>query len=186
MGSAAKAGSCKRRPEPADESARAARAGSGRAAADAGARGRERPDNAPLDPGAVLQPVVYRILVRRISTPTRANGRELWEARLEDGLVLVARSKTPFFDGARAMLSAGFDPGAATTMRHIGSPHDSFEPISLAAAAGLAVTEAVAQSVRIRAYRPFGSTSDVRGREEPASGAGCHTAARAEKSDDVE
>jgi hypothetical protein len=152
MGSAAKAAS-----------ARAARAGMGHAAADEGDRGGDRPDKALLDPGAELQPVVFRILVRRISTPTRADGRELWEARLEDGQVLVARSKTPFFDGARAMLSAGFDPGASTTMRHFGSPHDSFEPISLAAAAGLAVTEAVAQSVRIRAYRPYSSATDVRG-----------------------
>ena len=64
--------------------------------------------------------------IRMVVTPEAA-GR--FTARLEStGEVIVASTRQPLVDGARALLAQGFDPGTPLTMRHEGKAYDSFQP----------------------------------------------------------
>ena len=59
-----------------------------------------------------------------IVTPTsRRPGR--YDARLDDGRVLVTASKQPFVDAARRLIDFGYDPTTVLVMRHAGSDTDA-------------------------------------------------------------
>ena len=51
-------------------------------------------------------------------------GQGQFEARC-DGEVIVARTRAPLLDSARALLAAGYDPDTVAVMRHTGSDIDA-------------------------------------------------------------
>jgi hypothetical protein len=51
-------------------------------------------------------------------------GDSRFEARC-DGQLIVARTREPFLDGARALLAAGYHPDTIVIMRHAGSEVDA-------------------------------------------------------------
>jgi hypothetical protein len=55
--------------------------------------------------------------------PNKVTGK--FEARLEDGRMIVRASRTPFCDAARRLLDEGVDPGTQLIMRHAGSETDA-------------------------------------------------------------
>jgi hypothetical protein len=52
-------------------------------------------------------------------------GADRYEARLDDGCVLVKSTGQPFLGGARALLTRGVDPGDAIVRRRVGSDVDA-------------------------------------------------------------
>jgi hypothetical protein len=89
------------------------------------ARPRDNPDHQSDQPLViVVEPVGHR-------------GR--FQARL-DGGVLVASSRTPFCDAARALLAEGVDPATRIMMRHAGSATDALTA-TVAVAAKLTVED---------------------------------------------
>jgi hypothetical protein len=53
-------------------------------------------------------------------------------ARLEStGELIVTSTRQPLVDGARALLTQSYDPGALLTMRHEGRGYDSFAPLPI-------------------------------------------------------
>jgi hypothetical protein len=63
-----------------------------------------------------------------------------YDARLEDGCVVVQASRLPFLDAARALIKRGADPSIIFEMWHQGAAHPSLRA-QLAHAAKLAVEE---------------------------------------------
>lgn len=110
-----------------------------------------------------------RITARNLHDPERGIAPDVWQAQTETGTVLVARTRSPFLDGARALLALGADPGALVVFRISGKEHDGFDPIPLARAAKMAVSERDSRSVRLAAWRPFNKPAQpgTRGAELP-------------------
>jgi hypothetical protein len=52
-------------------------------------------------------------------------GHRGWFRAQLDGRVLVASSRTPFFDAARVLLAEGVEPAIQIVMRHVGSATDA-------------------------------------------------------------
>lgn len=78
---------------------------------------------------------ILRIIIRPL-------GKGEWAAEAETGDLLVARSRSPFFDAAQALLALGADPAQLVTMAHAKRPDfDCFLPIPLVRAALLVVEE---------------------------------------------
>jgi hypothetical protein len=72
---------------------------------------------------------------------------------------LVERSRTPFCDGARALLAAGLaNPGDRLIMRHAGSDTDAMVS-TVGAAARLTVAEGKDGKPRVIPWRPHPSVS---------------------------
>lgn len=68
-------------------------------------------------------PMTTTKVITIIVTPTaRRPGR--YEARLDDGRVLVSASTQPFLDAARKLIDIGLDPAALLAMRWLGSEID--------------------------------------------------------------
>ena len=87
-----------------------------------------------------------------IVTPTaRRPGR--YDARLEDGRVLVTASKQPFVDAARRLIGLGYDPTTVLVMRHAGSDTDCLTA-QIGVAAKLRVKED-RNGPRFVAYEPI-------------------------------
>lgn len=95
---------------------------------------------------------LLRIVARPLYDPARGVAPDAWRAETEGGAVLVVRTRTPFLDGARALLARGHDPAARITLRIAGSRHDSFEPVPLETVARFRVTEDASGSARFRAW----------------------------------
>lgn len=128
----------------------------------AGATGAgELPSQAAGQARNVAHAKVRRIIIRSL-------GRGEWAAETETGEVLVARSRTPFLDGARALLALGADPVEPVTMAHAKRPDlDCFRPVALGVAARLSVEEGE-RSARFRKWRnpaerlrPVGAEGDL-------------------------
>jgi hypothetical protein len=75
-----------------------------------------------------------------------------FNARLGDR-VLVAASRQPLLDGARALLELGYDLNATVVMRHAGSTIDSLRT-KIGDAARLTVEECSDGRPRFRSFRP--------------------------------
>lgn len=56
------------------------------------------------------------------------------------GDTVLCTSRTPFFEGARVLLSRGYDPNTGLTLRHRGAAHVSLRS-TISAAAGQTVIE---------------------------------------------
>ena len=96
-------------------------------------------------------------------------GRGEWSAETEAGDLLVARSRSPFLDGARSLLVLGIDPAELITMAHAKRPMvDCFRPIALGRAARLEVVE-VEEGDRSARFRKWG---DPAGRLRPVGADG--------------
>jgi hypothetical protein len=86
------------------------------------------------------------VLVITVSPSTGANGPRAYSSRGPlfdgevDGQVVVARSPTPFCDGARRLLDLGHDGNAVLVMKHASSDVVALKA-GLATAAGLTVGE---------------------------------------------
>jgi hypothetical protein len=78
---------------------------------------------------------------------------------LLDGRVLVARTRQPLLDGARALVAEGVDPGARLVMRHEGSATDALIARSVGEAAALTVEDGE-RGIHFRRWKPF-QASDV-------------------------
>ena len=90
-----------------------------------------------------------------------------FSAHLEStGAPVVTSSKQPLADGARELLAAGFDPDTLLVMRHEGSSHDSFEPLTISEWAGLTFGEGEKTTLRSGAWMPF---PDVAGTQKSGS-----------------
>ena len=63
------------------------------------------------------------------------------------------QSRQPFLDGARALLSHGYDPAAPYNMRHANSEMLSFVTTTIGHAAGLSVNDA--RTPRFQKFMPF-------------------------------
>jgi hypothetical protein len=63
-----------------------------------------------------------------------------YDARLEDGCVIVKASRQPFLDAARALINRGADPSTILEMWHDGAAHHALRA-QLGHAAKLAVEE---------------------------------------------
>jgi hypothetical protein len=96
---------------------------------------------------------LVRLTVRNLYNPDPQDylPPDVWRVEL-DGEVLLARTRLPFLDGARALLARGVDPEVLIVLRHRGAGHDSFRPIRLGVAARLTVEEGN-RSTRFRPYR---------------------------------
>lgn len=80
---------------------------------------------------------VVRIIARRVPWPSprvrsdRSGLRLRWDALTEAGELLASATEHPFADGAYVLAGRGVDLETLVTMRHEGSPHDSFKPMPL-------------------------------------------------------
>jgi hypothetical protein len=79
--------------------------------------------------------------------PAQKPGRFL--GHLADELIVTSRQS--FLDGARALLSRGYDPATPYNMQHVDSDVLSFETTTIGHAAGLSVVDA-AQGTRFRKF----------------------------------
>jgi hypothetical protein len=70
--------------------------------------------------------------------------------------LLVARTRQPFLDGARALLALGFDPATAVVLKHIGSDTECLRG-RIGTAAGLTVGESDIAGIRLRRWKPYPS-----------------------------
>jgi hypothetical protein len=98
----------------------------------------QQPARAPDNPDS-NQPLVI------VVEPVGHRGR--FQARV-DGRVLVASSRTPFCDAARALLAEGVDPAARIEMRHAGSSTNA-----LASTVGGAAKVKVEEGDRVPYFR---------------------------------
>ncbi|GAB4575982.1 MAG: hypothetical protein Tsb008_18350 [Rhodothalassiaceae bacterium] len=71
-----------------------------------------------------------------------------------NGERIVARSRTPLLDAARALKARGIDTSRLMTMRHVGSTHDSFIPKPVEHWAGIMITENDKNGFQRRRYKP--------------------------------
>jgi hypothetical protein len=93
--------------------------------------------------------------VRLVVTPD-PNKPGKFTARLDGtGEVVVHSSRQPLADAARELLLArGFDPVTPLTMRHEGSPHDSFRPLPIGKWAGWTYEERERDGIRCARWMP--------------------------------
>ena len=70
------------------------------------------------------------------------------------GETLLCTSRIPFFDGARGLLSRGYDPGTRLNLRHQGSAHVSLRS-TIGSAARLTVVENRRQRPVFNRYEPY-------------------------------
>jgi hypothetical protein len=84
-----------------------------------------------------------------VITPAPKPGRFLGYVRDE----LIVTSRQPFLDGARALLTRGYDPATPYNMRHANSDALSFVTTTIGRAAELSVSEA--RSTRFQKFEPF-------------------------------
>jgi hypothetical protein len=73
---------------------------------------------------------------------------------LVDDQAIVTSTRQPFFDGCRALLALGYDPGQVAVMRHAGSPVDCLYG-AIGAAAALTVKEPDADAIRLATWKAF-------------------------------
>jgi hypothetical protein len=90
--------------------------------------------------------------LRLVASPAAKAGR--FSARLESGEVIVASTRQPLVDGARALLALGFDPATPLTMRHHGKAFDSFRPLPIGQWAGWTFEENDRDGLRCVRWRP--------------------------------
>jgi hypothetical protein len=77
-------------------------------------------------------------------------------ARLErSGETIVASSRQPLVDGARALLDRGFAKTTPLTMRHTGSKSDSFRPAPLGQWARWTYTESEKYPLKKQRWMPI-------------------------------
>lgn len=79
-----------------------------------------------------------------------------YEGRLKDSDAVLARTREPFLDAARALLASGCDPSAMLIMRHGGSDADCLRA-TIRVAAGLTVGEDQERGPRFKRWKPFSS-----------------------------
>jgi hypothetical protein len=95
----------------------------------------------------------YRIVI------TLLFGRsDAWRVALESGELLLARTRVPMPEAARALLALGVDPEAKVTMQRVGGP-DCFKPVRIGFAAQWTVSEPDGRSVHLRRWRPGPDTA---------------------------
>jgi hypothetical protein len=110
-----------------------------------------------------------RIMARRIpwpdlsAKPNRSGLRLRWDALTEAGELLVAATERPLADGAQALALRGLHPETLVTIRHDGSPHDSFAPMPLRIPAARGARRAE-ERARIAAQLARGSQEKPAGR----------------------
>jgi hypothetical protein len=98
-------------------------------------------------------PASAKAAIRLVVAPETA-GRFI--ARLErTGELIVASSRQPLVDGARALLAQGFDPGKPITMRHEGKAYDSFEPLPIGQWAKWTYKERERGGLSVERWMPF-------------------------------
>jgi hypothetical protein len=68
---------------------------------------------------------------------------------------IIAASRQPFLDGARALLARGYDPAATYNMRHANSEMLSFVTTTIGHAAGLSTREDNGSGIRFQKFIPF-------------------------------
>jgi hypothetical protein len=77
-------------------------------------------------------------------------------ARLEStGEVVVASTRQPLVDGARALLARGFDPATPLTMRVERKAYDSFQPLAIGQWAKWTYKEGEKEALRRTAWMPL-------------------------------
>jgi hypothetical protein len=95
----------------------------------------------------------FRLVVTPEHDPEKA-GR--FAARLEStGELLVASTRQPLVDGARELLTRGFDPATPLTMRMEGKAYDSFQPLPIGKWAGWTYKEGEKDALRRTAWMPL-------------------------------
>jgi hypothetical protein len=91
--------------------------------------------------------------IRLVVSP---EGLGRFTARLESaGDVLVAGTRQPLVDGARALLAQDFDPNAPLTMRHEGNAYDSFQPMPIGHWAKWTYKERERDGLSVERWMPF-------------------------------
>lgn len=102
---------------------------------------------------------LHRLIAERLPWPapnqrgSRAGLRPEWRVIVQGGPELVARTPHPFEDGSAALVTMPHAlPSDLVTMRHAGSPHDSFTPQPLEQVAARARKRADAAE-RVRRWR---------------------------------
>jgi hypothetical protein len=128
------------------------------------------------------EPATVRLVISNLFAPGRI-GPEHWRVELEDGVPLLARTRLPLGEGARALLASGYDPNGLVTMRHGPSGTDCFRPIRLGVAAQMTVSEPADRSAHFRKWRPGPETAGACGGGGEVSAASCHRAAECTNSD---
>jgi hypothetical protein len=138
----------------------------GAPASAARVRGHDADRPSDITPNAISLELVaaalVRVITRRVPWPSlkerpdRAGLRLRWDALHEEtGELLAAGTEHPLPDAAHALAMRGLPRETLVTMRHEGSPHDSFVPMPLRipAAAGARRAE---NRARIAALRSTG------------------------------
>ncbi|TVQ30563.1 MAG: hypothetical protein EA356_14945 [Geminicoccaceae bacterium] len=80
---------------------------------------------------------------------------------LDGGRLVVARTRRPLSDAARALVAAGVDPSTLVTSRHDAAAADSFRPVAIGEAATWAAEESDRDGLR-RRRRPLGTAREHR------------------------
>jgi hypothetical protein len=90
----------------------------------------------------------------RLIVASEADSPGRFTARLESGELLIAGSRQPLVDGARALLARGFDAGTPLTMRMEGKSYDSFAPRPIGQWAKWTYTEGENTPLRCARWMP--------------------------------
>lgn len=118
---------------------------------------------------------LVRIIARRVPWPSlkdrpeRSGLRLRWDTLREDtGELLVAGTEHPMAEACRVLTMRGVSGATPATMRHAGSPHDSFNPASLRvwAARGEKLAQKRAEAATLR-ERTAGDPAPVVQTAEP-------------------
>jgi hypothetical protein len=124
-------------------------------------------------PGGDLEPHMIKLIVTPEANPQKA-GR--FTARLEGtGEVVIRNSRQPLADGARELLTRGFDPATLLTMRLEGRAYDSFRPMPIGHWAKVTYTESEEHPLRRQRWMP--RPADREGQKsgvEPSAGTPGH------------
>ncbi len=130
-------------------------------------------------------PPLDRTQARAILITTVALGGSRFEARCE-GQLIVAYTREPLLDGARALIAAGYHPDTIVTMRHAGSEIDA-----LTARIGTAARFYVEESGHgpvlrsVKKAPPGAVERSPIGRTDHAAAPSCGTYARSDAADEV-
>lgn len=117
-------------------------------------------DQAQNDTTAIAGQSLIRIIAHRVQWPAISNPstKLRWDAKLEDGTLICAKTEHALAEGALALIGMGHDPQTLVSMRHAGAAFDSWVPQTLAAAAAPAVKRAT----RIAAlHKQMSETADA-------------------------
>jgi hypothetical protein len=93
-------------------------------------------------------------MIRLILEPQPYPHRGQYIACLEDGTELVRNSRTPLYDGVRALLKRGYPADTLLTIRHAGTPSDAWVPTTLAELARWSIEDGDRTALRRRKYKP--------------------------------